>query len=273
MDKPVYGEFKNGIPYVRFGEGERDLVVFSGGPGNEPPRGYALSMLKKGMGFLCDYYRIHLVTRKWGLKEGYTTRDMSNDYAEMIEAEFSGRVELVIGLSYGGMIAQHFAADHPQLFDHIVIAMAAHRVSKEGMLLDERFADLLSRGKYGAAYKTLASVLYPPGIRRSVMGSMMWLFGRSMKKPLRAAFRSDVLIEVRAEKEHDSRESLPKIAVPVLVICGDRDYYFPIELVREMERQIPKAMVRVYPGRGHDAFEDRRFANDVFDFVEGRLSL
>ena len=61
---------------------------------------------------------------------------MSNDYAEIIRHNFGGHVGIIIGTSFGGMIAQHFAADHPELFDHIVIAIAAHWMSDIGQQFD-----------------------------------------------------------------------------------------------------------------------------------------
>jgi len=269
--EPDYGGFRNGVPYVRFGEGTRELVLLYDGPGNELPTGSALSMLRKAMGMLTSLYRINVVTRKPGLTEGYTTRDMSNDFAEMIQEHFSGKVDVVIGMSYGGLIAQHFAADHPNLFNHIVLAMTGLRVSAEGLALDEKYAELLSRGKSGAAYTEIMDAPYPPGIRKSIRDSSLWLASRSMKKPKRESFALDILIEVKAEKEHDPTGSLPKIKMPVLVISGDRDYYFPVELVREMERFMPNSIVRIYAGRGRDALEDSKFAGDVIEFVTGKL--
>jgi len=269
--EPDYGGFRNGVPYVRFGEGTRELVLLYDGPGNELPTGSALSMLRKAMGMLTSLYRINVVTRKPGLTEGYTTRDMSNDFAEMIREYFSGKVDVVIGMSYGGLIAQHFAADHPNLFNHIVLAMTGLRVSAEGLALDEKYAELLSQGKSGAAYAEIMNASYPPGIKKSIHDSSFWLASRSMKKPKRESFASDILIEVKAEKEHDPTGSLPKIKMPVLVISGDRDYYFPVELVREMERFMPNSIVRIYAGRGRDALEDSKFAGDVIEFVTGKL--
>ena len=42
------GAFSNGIPYVRFGKGEKPLLVFSGGPGNDLPSGFMLRMFTNG---------------------------------------------------------------------------------------------------------------------------------------------------------------------------------------------------------------------------------
>jgi hypothetical protein len=52
-------------------------------------------------------YSIYLVSRKKGQPKGYSTRDMSNDYAEIIRHDFGGHVDVIIGISSGGLIAQH----------------------------------------------------------------------------------------------------------------------------------------------------------------------
>ena len=119
---PTYGITSNNIPYARFGHGEKTLLLWSGGPGNNIPRGIAFDRLSHGLTSLLDEYTITLLTRKSGLRKGYTTRDMSDDYAELIRTEFDGHVDLIIGISYGGIIVGHFAADHPEMFDHIVMS-------------------------------------------------------------------------------------------------------------------------------------------------------
>ena len=45
-----------------------------------------------------------------------------------------------MGMSYGGLIAQHLAADHPELIHRLVIAMSVYRFSEEGNKLEMRLA-------------------------------------------------------------------------------------------------------------------------------------
>jgi len=82
------GFFSNGIPYLHFGKGEDIILVFSGGPGNDIPSGFMLRMFTSGFKRIAKNYIIYIVTRKFGLPEGYTTRDMSEDYATIIRDEF-----------------------------------------------------------------------------------------------------------------------------------------------------------------------------------------
>jgi pimeloyl-ACP methyl ester carboxylesterase len=262
-----YGSFKNGIPYVRLGEGAKDLVVFQGGPGNMIPRGIGLRMLTRGLAPLLEDHTLHLVTRKPGLPTGYTTRDMSDDYAQMIEEAFDGHVDLVIGTSYGGVIAQHFAADHADLCDHIVIAMAAHKGSEAGMQIDYRFAELMSQGRPRAASACLAEVLAPREPLRTLMRGVLWLAGSSMLDTTCETFASDILVEAQAELDHEATESLKRIRIPVLILCGAEDPYFPREYVEEMAGMIEHATLKLYEGKGHEIITDKRFGHDVLTFM------
>ena len=266
--KPEYGIFKNSIPYARFGEGDKTLLLLFGGPGNEVPKGFMFNILAKGLNPFIEEYTIYVVTRKSALHEGYTTKDMSNDYAEMIRDEFGGKIDLIIGMSYGGVIAQHFAADHFELFNHIVIAMAAHKISEEGKQIDTKFAELLSEGNLKSAYVTIADALYPPGIKRKFFKGMLWLAGSFAHKPESKTFSQDVLIEAKAEVEHDSIDSLKKISVPVLIICGDSDFYFPSEYIKEMDSLISNSTLKLYENKGHEIIGDTRFAKDILEFIK-----
>jgi len=266
--KPEYGIFKNSIPYARFGEGDKILLLLSGGPGNEVPKGFIFNSMVKGLLPLVEEYRVYLVTRKSGLHEGYTTKDMSNDYAEMIKDEFGGKVDLIIGMSYGAMIAQHFAADHADLFNHIVIAMGAHKISEEGKQIDLKFAEFLSEGNLKSAYVTIADALYPLGIKRTFLKGLLWLAGSFAHKSKSKTFSQDVLIEAKAEVEHDSIDSLKNLSVPVLLLCGDKDFYFPSEYVKEMDSLINNSTLKFYENKGHEIIGDPRFAKDILEFIK-----
>ena len=80
-------------------------------------------------------------------------------------------------------------------------------------------------------------------------------------------FSEDVLIEAKAEIEHDATNKLGNINVPVLMICGDKDYYFPKEYVQEMADLIPNCKLIFYSGKGHSIMMDKRFGSDILDFI------
>ena len=79
---------------------------------------------------------------------------------------------------------------------------------------------------------------------------------------------NDVLVEAAAEKLFDSREVLPRIAVPVLLLGGTEDDYFPESLMRETADLIPDCTLRLYEGKSHlSAGMDPRVPEDILEFV------
>ena len=265
--KSHYTTFKNSIPYARAGQGQKNMLVFFGGPGNLIPTGFGLDMLVGKWKPYFNEYTIYVVGRKSGLPAGYTTRDMSDDYAELIQQEFGGHVAVVIGVSYGGLIAQHFAADHAHLCDHIVIAMATHQLTAEGKRADTRFAELLSQGKDRLAYAAIGEAMHLGRIMRGLGSTVMWLIQSVFGGKRSATDKKDVLIEAEAEVSHDSIESLKRIKVPVLILIGGNDFYFLPSSAEEMAAMIPTSKLKIYPGKGHVIMTQKQFAQDVAEFI------
>jgi len=257
------GVFGNGVPYVRFGAGEKILFVFSGGPGSTLPSGFLIQVFGQ-FRHLAKHRLIYVLSRKTGLPEGYTTRDMAEDYATIIRNDFDGRPLDVMGMSYGGLIVQHLAADYPELIRRLVIAVSCYRFSDEGNDLDMRFAELLSQDKKRAALKALYPILeggrIKKGLLKFFMGYIGPLFWSNPENP------SDLLVEGKAEMMHDSKNRLGEISVPTLVIGGDRDYYCPVELLRGTAAGIPNARLVLYEGKGH-MVSGKKFDEDVLAFL------
>lgn len=57
----------------------------------------------------------------------------------------------------------------------------------------------------------------------------------------------------RAIRDHDATQVLPTIDVPVLVIAGERDFFCPPRVAREMAERIPGAELFIVPGGSHAA--------------------
>ena len=247
------------------------MIIFPGGPGNTVPSSFMIKNLYGEFEPFTEEYSIYLVSRRKGQPKGYSTRDMSNDYAEIIRHDFNGHVDIIIGTSFGGLIAQHFAADHPELFDHMVIAIAAHRMSDIGRQIDYKFAELLSRGKTRNAIALIVDALSPAGITgitRYFNKIIFWLMGGALLGQMHDAYKNDVMVEAQAELDHEAKDSLARIQVPVLIICGTADVYFPKEYIEEMAGLIAGSSLKLYEGKGHrGALDDEAFAKDIFEFT------
>lgn len=269
IPKPVNGMFANGMAYARWGTGPKTLLLIPGGPGNVVPTGMALTMYLRALRPLVENgYTAWFVVRRQNMPRGHTIEDMADDYAQLITDEFDGRVDVVLGTSYGGIVGLCLAARHPDRFGHIAIAVAGYQVSERGKTFDFDFAKRLSEGKTVEASTAMFEFTYPswrlPGVAR-VFGA---LIGRFAYRDTHPYFENDVMVEAEAEVAFNAREILPDISVPVLLVGGDQDVYFPKEVCEETARLIPDCTLKIYEGKGHiQAASDPRLPRDVLDFV------
>ncbi|NLF87525.1 alpha/beta hydrolase [Candidatus Bathyarchaeota archaeon] len=249
---------KNRVPYIQFGKGTKPLLILSGGPGN-----YLNSPMYKEYSFLNKHYTIHMLSRKSRLPQGYSTSDMAEDYATIIKNELNSEPVDVIGESYGGLIAQHLAANHPELIRRLVISMSAYRFSKEGAEMDMRFAQLASEAKTAAAFRSLAPMFNGNRVKKRLLVFFMSRFGSRMLSNLNP---EDLLVEGKAEVLHDSKNQLSRITAPTLVVAGDRDFFCPVPLLHETALLIPNAKLIIYKGKGHESL-GKQFKRDVLAFL------
>jgi pimeloyl-ACP methyl ester carboxylesterase len=257
MSEARAGYFRGGMPYNRFGHGPRLLVIFQGLVfENKPQSGLASGMYN----FLREDYTAYSVLRKPGLPPGYTLQDMADDYTTMILDEFGGPVD-VIGISTGGSIVQHFAADHPDLVRRLVIHSSAHTLSDAARDAQMQVACLARQGRWREAWAVLLGFMRP---RKWYAGVFVWLGSllMSFSAPKDA---SDLVVTVEAEDKHAFRDRLAEIKAPTRVVAGDRDPFHTEELFRETAG-IPSARLILYEGMGHPA-SGKQFRRDLLTFL------
>ena len=267
--KATDGYFRSGLPYNRFGHGPRDLVVFQGLVfENKPLSGSMARFFLGTYKFLEEDYTAYIVTRKPGLPDGYSLQDMSDDYAVMIREEFGHPVD-VIGVSTGGSIAQHFAADHPDLVRRLVIHSSAYTLSDTGKAVQTRTGHLARQRQWRAAYAvTLGLTLPGNGAMKYIARPVVWL-GSLLAGSLGAPEDpSDLVVTIEAEDKHDFKDRLAEITAPTLVIAGDRDPFYTEVLIRDTAEGIPNARLILYKGMGHPA-SGKQFGRDVLTFLKG----
>jgi pimeloyl-ACP methyl ester carboxylesterase len=269
--KATAGYFRSGLAYNRFGHGARPLVIFQGLEfENKPLAGLMLPLFSIVYTFLFldKDYTTYIVNRKPGLPDGYTMKDMADDYATMIKEEFGGPVD-IIGVSTGGAIAQHFAADHPDLLRKLIIHSSAYTLSDAGMSEELHIGHLAREHQWRDAYTILVSPMFPQnGIMKYVTGPLVWLASR-MGGMLFGAPEdpSDLVITVEAEEKHNFKDRLNQISAPTLVIAGDKDPFYTEALFRATAEGIPNARLILYKGMGHPAY-GKQFHQDVLLFLK-----
>ena len=257
------GYFRSGMPYVRVGSGPNPLVILQGLMfENKPQRG-----MTAGYGFLGRDYTIFSVLRRPGMPAGYTLADMATDYAVTIGEEFGAPVD-VIGVSTGGAIAQHLAADHPGGVRRLVLHSSAHTLTDPARELQLEVGRLAQDGEAGRAAEVLVRFLLPHrGAWRVIGGPSAWVGSRLISAGVSGDLR-DLTITVEAEDRHCFRDRLGEITAPTLVIAGSADPFYTPLLFQETAAGIPDSRLVLYEGMRHPA-RGRRFRRQVAAFLGG----
>ena len=252
-----------GADYIRFGTGRKNLILLPGlGDGLRTVKGTALPMALYYRSLAKDY-TVYIFSRKRELSRGCTTRDMARDLKEAMDALGLEKASLV-GVSMGGMIAQHFAADYPQRLEKLVLAVTSGR---ENPVLLESLNEWQACAKAGDHMALMDS-----NIRRIYSDAyyrknkwMIPLTGNLMKPKSYDRF----LIMAEACRSHNAWESLPGITAPTLVIGGEEDQALGAKASRELAARIPGAQLKMYPQWGHGLYEEAiDFLPAVRSFLE-----
>jgi poly(3-hydroxyalkanoate) depolymerase len=172
----------------------------------------------------------------------------------------------VLGLSWGGGLAQHVAVQHRRRVRRLVLAATG-----TGSLM------------VPAHPRVLAKMLTPrrhrdPGYARSIAGE---IYGGTMRQdPDRAARvlhsesrlgpRRGYYYQLAASTGWSSLPFLRFVRQPTLVVAGNDDPIIPVVNARIMARLIPDARLHVYDG-GHIALitEARELAPVIEGFLDG----
>lgn len=257
------------FPFIRIGNAPRPLLIIPGAEVNNAEPGFlSRQVMRVAFSRLARDHSVYIVHRKHGLPGSYSTADMAADYARVLRAIApSGESAHVIGFSTGGLIAQHLAAQSPELIDKLVLAVTGVRLSMEGRSLVEQWRALAEAQRWAELTTAMSEILLTGETSKRLLRGFMRLFGPLLVSP--PEHPQDFIVTMNADLAHDTTALLPTLRVPTLVLAGDLDPFFPAPLLQETAGLIPNAALIVYAGAGHGLTKThkRRFEDDVLAFL------
>jgi 3-oxoadipate enol-lactonase len=249
--------------YERAGRGER-LLFISGTGGDlrvkpnvfESPVGAAFDLLaydQRGLG------------RSDKPTGPYSMQDYADDAAALLDA-IDWPDARVIGVSFGGMVAQELALRHPDRISKLVLACTSpggaggasfplHEIA--GLPFDERFrrqiavSDLRQTPEWQREHAETVAKMFEFNRNAAHIGA---------DDPLKAIGAE---LQLDARRRHDTWERLHRLDMPVLLAAGRYDGIAPLSNMEGMAQRIRNAELRVYDG-GHLFFiQDRGAYPDI----------
>jgi 3-oxoadipate enol-lactonase len=216
------------------GEGEPLLLII----------GLSFSLLDWGTELperLAEHYKVILFDNRDAGRTSqsphpYTLAQMAADAAGLLDALGESKAH-VFGVSMGGMIAQHFALNHADKLNQLILGctMAGGICSQMG-----DFSSLFNGN--------LLDLLFTPDFIREHRVELEAFLQTTI--PLHS--KGDALVrQLQAMSGHDTCEQLGKITAPTLVITGDSDRVIPPQNSDILAKNIPGAKRETIENAAH----------------------
>jgi 3-oxoadipate enol-lactonase len=190
------------------------------------------------------------------LDEAYTMARHADDAAELLDTVGWDRCS-VVGVSFGGMVAQELVLRHPSRFDRLVLACTSSGGAGGASFPFEVLADLdpeeravrlleLLDARWDAAWREA----HPDAVRLTIER-----FGVGDERQL------------AARAEHDTYDRLPALDLPVLVAAGRYDGIAPPANQEALVSRIPGAALEWFEGGHLFLTQDRAAWPRIVDFL------
>jgi 3-oxoadipate enol-lactonase len=256
------------IYFEQAGTGERLLLISgTGGDLRNPPRVFdtplgshfeILAYDQRGLG-------------QTSIPEGpYTMAEYGDDAAALLAARGWDSC-LVVGISFGGMVAQELAIRHPERVRRLVLACTSSggaggasipfdelatlegeaRVQRQIEMMDTRW-DAARRSERAAEYKVMVEAM-----------SGHLRLGQQSPEAARGA-----ALQLEARRHHDTWDRLATISCPTLVCGGRYDGIAPPQNSANLASQIPGAELALFDGGHGFLWQDSAAFPRILGFLE-----
>lgn len=181
----------------------------------------------------------------------YRLEALADDLAAVI-AHAGSRPAVVVGLSFGGLIAQHLALRHPQQVRGLLLAATTcgpplgtpPRARALALLAAELVAP-------SSAERLSRLLLHPEAAPRALQALAAWHRTLSAGSPEDRPRALGIEGQLAAGAAHDTGARLARIACPTEVVTGDGDRVIAPENARVLAQHIPGARLTVVAQAGH----------------------
>ena len=248
--------------YAEFGNGEKSLIMIPGlGDGlrtdNKLAHMYALLYGK----FAKDY-KVYVFSQKIDMPDRYSTKKMAHDIKDAMDILGVEQAD-VIGVSLGGMIAQHLAADYPKLVSKLVLVVTSARKNQYIQAAISGWIEMAKRGDYRRLMVDNLKKMYT----KEYLEKNKWMMsvaGKIGKPKSYARF----INMANASLHHNAYEKLDKIQAKTLVIGGTLDRVVGAKASKELAELIPNAKLKIYEQYGHALYDEAKdFNQTVLEFL------
>jgi 3-oxoadipate enol-lactonase len=265
MPKASLGDIE--IYYERAGDGPPLLFISgTGGDLRAKPNVFDGPLIK-GFDLLAYDQRGLGQTSKPDLP--YSMADYADDAARLLD-HVGWAEALVLGVSFGGMVAQELALRHPAKVRRLVLACTSpggaggssfpfHEIDHMERTERSRHLIPISDTRRDEAWAKAHPDLYAQVLAMGAADPFADEPGHAL-----GARR-----QLEARAKHDTWDRLPQIACPVMIAAGRYDGVALPETQHRMAERIPGAQLRFFEGGHLFIIQDRAATPSIMTFLQG----
>lgn len=190
--------------------------------------------------------------RGWGDSDDYDGPFSLDDVVadlDRVVAHLGHRDGHLVGLSMGGLIAQHTLACRPQL---VRSALLVDTTSGPGDDHDAAWVEEFLRLRKKPLLEGAAPADIAPTVARSLVGpnASEAVFER-LRASIAALHKQSYMKALDTVSRYRAQLDFAAVRVPVHVLCGEHDALTPPAAARALAARFPAAGVELIPGAGH----------------------
>ena len=199
----------------------------------------------------------------------YTMADYADDAANLLRA-IGWTNALVVGASFGGMVAQEFAIRHPQLIKRLVLCCTSPG-GAGGASYPLHTIEHMSRADRARHMIPISDTRHDVAWAKANPEAYDTLFAMASADPFADepghAMGQHRQLEARAH--HDTWDRLGRIACPTMIAAGRYDGIATPATQEKMAARIPGARLRLYEGGHLFLLQDRAAFPEIIAFLKG----
>jgi pimeloyl-ACP methyl ester carboxylesterase len=156
---------------------------------------------------------------------------------------------IVAGISYGSLLAQHFAVNHPKSLSRLILLSTFAHKTPMYRAIEQSWRHSLQTG----GYELMLDVMLPFVLGENYFRSP--LIPIDLMKSMRIDLKpqKDALLKLMeaTENRKDYLKELLSIECPTLIIQGENDLLFPPSFAIAVNNHIKNSQLVILPGKGH----------------------
>ena len=264
VDVPKFERSEISINYEVSGSGPR-VLFFNGSGATLKSTALLIGALAKTCTVLAHDQR---GLGETSIPEGpYTMAQYAQDGAALLD-HVGWETCAVVGISFGGMVAQEFAVSYPQRVEKLVLlctsaggdAGASYPLHELGALPAEERA---------ARITTLTDTRFTPEwlATHPDDAAMVAMRNEQAAVPKSKDTIKGEMLQLGARIGHDVSDRLHQVTAPVFVTAGRFDGIAPVSNSEEIVKRLPDATLSIYEGGHIFTAQDRQAIVDIRTFL------